>query len=185
MSIEETTPDGAHSSPVVSGWQPLPARARLLFALSRTGFAIPAGVAGFALFRIADLPAFAGLLGGIVLAGGMGLWLGFSQFRHVAWRLDGDGLAIRRGRLYQRETRVPATRVQHLDLKRGPWQRRRGLATLVVHTAGTRHSAVTLHHLDAEDAERLRDVLGRQIDDDDDGPGRVDQGGVDAAPSIG
>jgi uncharacterized protein len=85
----------------------------------------------------------------------------------VAWRLDGDGLAIRRGRLYQRETRVPVTRVQHLDLKRGPWQRRRHLATLIVHTAGTRHSAVTLAHLDANDAERLRDVLGRQIDRDD------------------
>ncbi|KQY55228.1 hypothetical protein ASD14_01475 [Lysobacter sp. Root494] len=152
----------------VPDWQPLPERARLLFAISRTGLAIPLGVAGFVLFRVFGLPAFAGLLGGIVLAGGFGLWLGFRQFRHVAWRLDADGLAIRRGRLYQRETRVPVTRVQHLDLKRGPWQRRRNLATLIVHTAGTRHSAVTLAHLDADDAERLRDVLGRQIDRDDD-----------------
>ena len=63
---------------------------------------------------------------------------------------------------------MPATRVQHLDLKRGPLQRRRDLATLVVHTAGTRHSAVTVPHLDADDAERLRDRLGRQIDHDDD-----------------
>ncbi|WP_235565274.1 PH domain-containing protein [Lysobacter sp. Root494] len=164
MNIDETMPDAAG----VPDWQPLPERARLLFAISRTGLAIPLGVAGFVLFRVFGLPAFAGLLGGIVLAGGFGLWLGFRQFRHVAWRLDADGLAIRRGRLYQRETRVPVTRVQHLDLKRGPWQRRRNLATLIVHTAGTRHSAVTLAHLDADDAERLRDVLGRQIDRDDD-----------------
>ena len=164
MNIDETLPEGA----VIPDWQPLPERARLLFAISRTGLAIPLGIAGFVLFRVFALPAFAGLLGGIVLAGGLGLWLGFRQFRHVAWRLDGDGLAIRRGRLYQRETRVPATRVQHLDLKRGPWQRRRHLATLIVHTAGTRHSAVMLAHLDAGDAERLRDVLGRQIDRDDD-----------------
>ena len=164
MNIDEALPEAAG----VSEWQALPERARLLFAISRTGLAIPLGVAGFVLFRVFGLPAFAGLLGGIVLAGGFGLWLGFRQFRHVAWRLDGDGLAIRRGRLYQRETRVPVTRVQHLDLKRGPWQRRRHLATLIVHTAGTRHSAVTLPHLDADDAERLRDVLGRQIDRDDD-----------------
>ena len=164
MNIDEALPEAAG----VSEWQALPERARLLFAISRTGLAIPLGVAGFVLFRVFGLPAFAGLLGGIVLAGGFGLWLGFRQFRHVAWRLDGDGLAIRRGRLYQRETRVPVTRVQHLDLKRGPWQRRRHLATLIVHTAGTRHSAVTLPHLDANDAERLRDVLGRQIDRDDD-----------------
>jgi uncharacterized protein len=164
LNIDEALPEAAG----VSEWQALPERARLLFAISRTGLAIPLGVAGFVLFRVFGLPAFAGLLGGIVLAGGFGLWLGFRQFRHVAWRLDGDGLAIRRGRLYQRETRVPVTRVQHLDLKRGPWQRRRHLATLIVHTAGTRHSAVTLSHLDADDAERLRDVLGRQIDRDDD-----------------
>jgi uncharacterized protein len=163
LNIDEALPEAAG----VSEWQALPERARLLFAISRTGLAIPLGVAGFVLFRVFGLPAFAGLLGGIVLAGGFGLWLGFRQFRHVAWRLDGDGLAIRRGRLYQRETRVPVTRVQHLDLKRGPWQRRRHLATLIVHTAGTRHSAVTLAHLDANDAERMRDVLGRQIDRDD------------------
>jgi membrane protein YdbS with pleckstrin-like domain len=164
LNIDEPLPEVAG----VPDWQPLPERARLLFAISRTGLAIPLGVAGFVLFKVFGLPAFAGLLGGIILAGGFGLWLGFRQFRHLAWRLDGDGLAIRRGRLYQRETRVPVTRVQHLDLKRGPWQRRRHLATLIVHTAGTRHSAVTLPHLDADDAERLRDVLGRQIDRDDD-----------------
>lgn len=166
--MEEGTRIATDADSGATAWHPLPERARLLFALSRTGVAFPAGVAGFVLFRVADLPALGGLLGGIVAAGGFGLWLGFRQFRHVAWRIDGNGIAIRRGRLYQRETRVPITRVQHLDLKRGPWQRRRALATLVVHTAGTRHSAVTLPHLDAADAERLRDLLGRQIDRDDD-----------------
>ena len=151
-----------------TGWQPLPARARTLYAISRLGFAIPAAVAGFVLLEAFDLPGVAGALGAAVLVAMLGLWVGFRQFRHVAWRLDDDGLAIRRGRLFQRETRVPATRVQHLDLKRGPWERKRRLATLVVHTAGTRHSAVTLPYLDAEDAERLRDVLGRQVDRDDD-----------------
>lgn len=165
---ESITGTEAVATSVDTAWQPLPARARLLFAASRMGLAVPAAVAGFVVFRVLDLPALAGLLAGAVLVGGLGLWLGLRQFRHVAWRLDSEGLAIRRGRLYQRETRVPASRVQHLDLKRGPWQRRRGLATLIVHTAGTRHSAVTVPHLDERDAERLRDVLGRQIDNDDD-----------------
>lgn len=150
------------------GWQPLPSRARLLFAASRMGFAVPAAVAGFVLLEAFDGPGLLGALGGAAIAATLGLWLGFRQFRYLAWRLDDEGLAIRRGRMFQRETRVPATRVQHLDLKRGPWQRKRQLATLVVHTAGTRHSAVTLPHLDADDAERLRDVLGRQVDRDDD-----------------
>jgi len=58
--------------------------------------------------------------------------------------------------------------VQHLDLKRGPLQRRYGLATLVIHTAGTRHSVVSIGGLDADDAERLRDQLAHQVDDDGD-----------------
>jgi hypothetical protein len=37
-----------------------------------------------------------------------------------------------------------------------------------VHTAGTRHSAVEVVHLDLADAEHLRDRLARQIDHDDD-----------------
>ena len=152
-----------------TGWQALPARARLLFILSRVLPAtVPAMVLGSVAFGLADLSRVAGGALGLGLGVALGAWLGSRQFRHVAWRLDDDGLAIRRGRLWQRETRVPATRVQHLDLNRGPWQRRRHLATLVVHTAGTRHSAVSVPHLDADDAQRLRDVLGRQIDRDDD-----------------
>lgn len=151
-------------------WQPLPTRARSLFVLATLPLtAVPAAVVGFVLARISDLlPAWAGGLLGLTIGTAFGIWLGLKQFRHLRWRLDDTGLAVRRGRLWQRETRVPATRVQHLDLKRGPLQRGRGLATLIVHTAGTRLSAVTVPNLDADDAERLRDQLGRQIDHDDD-----------------
>lgn len=166
---DDATRDGAVPTFDRTQWQPLPARARMLFALSHgLPLAGPAVAAGFLLAGFFDGSRLLGAAVGAVVAGGFGVWLGLRQFRYVAWRLDEDGLAIRRGRLWQRETRVPATRVQHLDLKRGPLQRRRHLATLIVHTAGTRHSAVTVPHLDADDAERLRDVLGRQIDRDDD-----------------
>jgi len=58
--------------------------------------------------------------------------------------------------------------VQHLDLRRGPIERTARLSTLVVHTAGSRFSAVSLAGLDQADAEHLRDTLGRQLDHDDD-----------------
>jgi len=148
-------------------WHPLPDRARLPSMLTPVlPFALPGMVGGFVLAGVFGLwfapPALA------LLGAGVGAWIGLKHYRSTFWRLDEDGLAVRRGRMWQRETRVPATRVQHLDLKRGPLQRQRGLATLVVHTAGTRHSAVTVPHLDADDAERLRDLLSRQIDADDD-----------------
>lgn len=170
----------SHASPEATdhGWQPLPARARGLMAL--------AGALQFALPGAALAFVFGGMLAdalsvplawplrlvaiGLMLAAaaGLGAWIGLRRYRHTHWRHDDLGLALRSGRLWRRETRVPATRVQHLDVTRGPLQRGRDLATLVVHTAGTQHSAVKIPNLDAGDAERLRDALGRQIDHDDD-----------------
>ena len=116
---------------------------------------------------IIDDAAWAALA--VALPGALfGAWRGDRVWRHTAWRLDAAGFTLRRGRLWQRETRVPQSRVQHLDLRRGPLQRRLDLSTLVIHTAGTRHSAVGVGDLDAGDAERLRDILARQVDDDDD-----------------
>lgn len=156
--------------PAEPGWRPLPPRARLLMMLGMLPVFVPAApVLCFVLATIADLPsplAFAagGLLAGVALAA----WRGLRRHRHFGWLLDEDGLAVRRGRMWQSETRVPATRVQHLDIRRGPIERGRGLATLVVHTAGTRLSSVTVPHMDAAEAERLRDALSRQIRDVDD-----------------
>ena len=151
-------------------WQPLPSRAQALFLIGIVpAAALPAAATGLVLASVSDVVSpWIGAPVGLLLGLAFGTWLGLKQYRHTYWRLDDAGLAVRRGRLWQRETRVPATRVQHLDLKRGPLQRGRNLATLVVHTAGTKHSAVTIPNLDADDAERLRDRLSSQIDHDDD-----------------
>ncbi|GAB2503651.1 PH domain-containing protein [Lysobacter humi (ex Lee et al. 2017)] len=155
--------------PPAAPWQPLPQRARLPIVLGLLpAFVLPLTVAPTVLAvasdRMSPLVAGAlGLLAGIVIAA----WRGLREYRCIAWRLDAEGLAVRRGALWQRETRVPASRVQHLDLKRGPLQRRRRLSTLVVHTAGTRAATVALPHLDEAEAERLRDALSRRADDVD------------------
>jgi len=108
------------------------------------------------------VPVVAGILGAV-----LGAWIGAKRFRSTAWRLDDEAFAFRRGRLFFKETRVPASRVQHLDLRHGPLERRWKLATLVIHTAGSKMSAVSVTGLDADDAERLRDRLARQLDADD------------------
>ncbi|MBA3487247.1 MAG: PH domain-containing protein [Lysobacter sp.] len=156
--------------PAEVAWQPLPPRSRMVFLIGTIpGFALIGAVAGTVMGGLGDglLVPLGGGAAGLAVGALFGAWLGLKHYRHTFWRLDQDGLAVRRGRLWQRETRVPATRVQHLDLKRGPLQRGRQLATLVVHTAGTRHSAVSIPNLDETDAERLRERLSVQIDHDD------------------
>ena len=88
-----------------------------------------------------------------------------ARLRHQRWKLDDEGLWLRTGRLWWKETRVPASRVQHVDLKHGPLERRFRLATLVVHTAAVHLSGITVRGLDEADAHYLRDQLARQLDD--------------------
>lgn len=156
--------------PAAAAWNPLPARGAWLAGM-RGG--LTAGL-------IALLPTVVvirrlypeglwWMLPVAALAGtAAGAWMGMRRHRVIRWCLDADGLALRRGRWWQTETRVPISRVQHLDLKRGPLERAARLSTLVVHTAGTKFNAVAVAGLDAEDAEHLRDRLARQLDQDGD-----------------
>lgn len=98
----------------------------------------------------------------------LGAWFGWRRHRLTFWRLDAQSLGVRRGHMWQSESHVPVSRVQHLDLRRGPLERMAGLATLIVHTAGTRMNTVAVAGLAHADAERLRDRLARQLDHDDD-----------------
>lgn len=161
-----TTPDTDSN-----GWQKLPSRAVLLCTIDVSlSLAVVFAIAGVVLgvLTVGSWVGIASGLSGALLGAGIGTWIGLRRYRNTLWRLDAHGFAVRRGVAWQRETLVPLTRVQHLDLKHGPLQRLRGLATLVVHTAGTRHNAVSIDHLDAQDAERLRERLGRQLDHDED-----------------
>jgi membrane protein YdbS with pleckstrin-like domain len=88
-------------------------------------------------------------------------------WQHLAYRITPDLLVIQRGVLWRTETRVPRTRIQHTDVSQGPLERSFGLATLVVHTAGTRFATVDLPGLLTSDAEALRDALLGAIADDD------------------
>ena len=149
-----------------AGWHPLPARGALLHALGvGFAFALPAafgvGLLASALLEVSQLPA------GIVAGLALGALVGRLRHRRIGWKLDADGFATRRGGLWRTETLVPVSRVQHLDLERGPLERRLGLATLVVHTAGTRMAAVKLPLLALDDAEALRAHLARQVEADD------------------
>lgn len=150
-------------------WQPLPRRGALLYAAGAgIGFAIPAGL-GFGLVASAlfDLPRIPLVAAAALVGLALGIAVGLLRHRRIGWKLDDDGFATRRGGLWRSETLVPVSRVQHLDLERGPIERHLGLATLVVHTAGTRMAAVKLPLLALADAEALRAHLARQVEADD------------------
>jgi membrane protein YdbS with pleckstrin-like domain len=89
----------------------------------------------------------------------LGAWLGRLRWKRTRWKLDAIGLHVRRGLFWHTEVLVPRSRVQHLDIERGPLERQFALGTLIVHTAGTQTHALRLSGLDDADAVALRDAL--------------------------
>ncbi len=88
------------------------------------------------------------------------------EHHHIAYRVDPVGIEIRRGVVWRRIITVPRSRVQHTDVSQGPIERRYGLATLHIFTAGTEHSKVDLPGLAHATALKVRDHLAAGGEDD-------------------
>jgi len=78
-----------------------------------------------------------------------------------AWgyRIDAKVLETRSGIWFRVIKLLPLSRLQHVDLRRGPLERVHGLASLILHTAGTHEATLVIPGLDADEAARLRDRL--------------------------
>lgn len=81
------------------------------------------------------------------------------RYRHTSYRLDDHGMQIRSGVWWKSTVNVPHSRVQHTDVQQGPVERGFGLATLIIHTAGTQHAAIPLSGLAHPIALEIRDYL--------------------------
>ena len=169
-----TAPDTAEPAAIVGPeWRPLPPAARKVFTLSGLlegglfGALVGALVAAVAVNDL-GVRAVALVVVALGLFSALGALRGRMRWKHTRWRLADAGLEVRRGRFWQSETLVPRSRVQHLDLVRGPIERRYGLATLTVHTAGTRTHALSQAGLADADAVALRDALLPEANRNDD-----------------
>ena len=90
------------------------------------------------------------------------------EYERYRYRVTDDGIEIHKGVVWRSITSVPRSRVQHTDVTRGPLQRRFGIATLTIHTAGTQDASVELTGLTHEKALEVRDFLIQGGDDDGD-----------------
>jgi membrane protein YdbS with pleckstrin-like domain len=80
-------------------------------------------------------------------------------YRRASYVVDSEGIEIRLGVVWRTVTNVPRSRVQHTDVSQGPLERRFGVATLVIHTAGTDAAVVVVHGLAHRTALAIRDHL--------------------------
>ena len=88
------------------------------------------------------------------------------RWGRLGYALHPKLLQVVRGWLFHTDTIVPLVRVQHIDVTRGPLDKMFGTATLVVHTAGTHNSIVTLPGLAPDKASAIRDEIRQHIRSD-------------------
>jgi hypothetical protein len=91
------------------------------------------------------------------------------EYARFSYAFDPEHIEIRRGVIWRTLTSVPKSRVQHIDVAQGPLERRYGLATLSIYTAGTEYARVDLPGLTYARAVDIRDRLlpghDRETDD--------------------
>jgi len=78
------------------------------------------------------------------------------QVRIHGWSEQSDDLFIRSGAIFRNYTAIPYGRLQFVNVKQGPLQRKFGLADLTITTAG---ASETIYGLPVREATRLRDDL--------------------------
>jgi uncharacterized protein len=86
-------------------------------------------------------------------------WHQARVYRNWGYRLDGRVLETKQGIWWRQLQLLPLARLQHVDLHSGPIERSMGLASLILHTAGTHEAMIVIPGLDADEAARLRDHL--------------------------
>ncbi len=126
---------------------------------------LPLGVGVGVAWAVAGPPA--GVVGAIAgvwaaITGGLGWWLhrwAALHHRHASYTVHEEDIEIRSGVVWRKAISVPRSRVQHTDVSQGPLERRYGLGTLGIYTAGTDYAKVALDGLEHETALRIRDHL--------------------------
>ena len=159
------TPESIDAAPI----QPVEPAYRNVLRLGAAMFWLPMLVASLVVDRL--------VLNALPVAGLAPVLVGLTAFsailvaperiyRRLGYSVDGELLRVVRGWLFHSDTIVPFVRVQHIDVKRGPLDKMFGTATLVVHTAGTHNSIVSLPGLSPDRAADIREDIRGSIRSD-------------------
>ncbi len=136
---------------------------------SLVGFLGAAAVAVFGALVVstqADQPIIPLAIGGglfLLLLFGAGMQV--LQVRRLGYQLREHDLSLRSGVINHRVESLPFSRVQHVNINRGPIERALGLATLEVSSAGPN---ITIPGLTEADAARIKALVTERAGVDDD-----------------
>lgn len=125
--------------------------------------ALPFVIGALAFEFVGELPRGAFLVPVLLAALYLIIRVPLRRYQARGYQLGDDRLRVVRGLVFRSDTVVPFGRVQHLDVHQGPFERAYGLATLVLHTAGTHNASVALPGLGHADAVSMREIIRAHV----------------------
>ncbi len=160
MGVFPATDTGMVTTPIPVATEPLPPVVRTLWRVSAAGSSALAVVAGAVAAVVAGEPlVFLAGAGAGLLVLGVGWPMADLRYRAWRWGLDDRWVESHSGVIIRTTQVVPRSRVQTLTTTTGPLDRRLGLTTVVIHTAGTHTPNLAIPHLGPEAVDLLRRVL--------------------------
>jgi uncharacterized protein len=87
-------------------------------------------------------------------------------FKRKKYRLFDKNLTYQEGVLIHKETIIPFSRIQHVEIDEGPLERYFSLSTLSIYTAGDSGKDLKINGLKIEEAQGLKDFITNYIKDE-------------------
>ena len=102
-----------------------------------------------------------------ILIGVLQLVFIFKGFKYRGFAIRARDLTYKKGWIFKKRVTVPFKRIQHVDIKQGPIDRKFGLAKLNVYTAGGNASDLAIPGIKIEDAHQYKSFILGVLEADD------------------
>ncbi len=169
QDVAGTGPTAAHVD-VDAGPMALSPRIKWLWRVTYVIIALALLVAGGVVATVAtDLPVavrWAIVTASLAVGVALVVLVPAAQYRRWRYEVTADGIELRHGLLVRAESSIPHFRVQHIDVRQGPIERRLGFVTLTIATASP-HTDAALPGIEPQRAAAIRALVLDRAEADD------------------
>lgn len=94
-------------------------------------------------------------------------WLSYKAYFYKGYILRSKDLMYKSGIFFKSIVAIPFNRVQHSEINQGIIDRKLGLASLSIFTAGGSSSDLTISGLSLINAHKLKEIIGQKVTQDE------------------
>ena len=136
---------------------------RIAFMISGT-IVLIVGIAMFYFIKKIQVPLAIYTSAGVFILLSIIGWLSNNiSFKHSGYALRERDILFRRGWLIRKMRAVPLKRIQHVSVQSGPIERKFGLSSISIYTAGSEEADFTINGITEQRAQQIKEWISTQL----------------------